>query len=631
MKRHRLIRLILILTAWALAPLAAKPIVYEGSNGPGKGKHIVLLAGDHEYRSEETIPAFARILSKHHGYKCTVLFNTDAKTGEITPGNSNMPGLEALKTADLAVIFLRFQNFPDASMKHLEDYLNRGGPVIGLRTSTHAFRIPKGKTYSKYSWDYKGDDYLSGWGHQVLGQSWVGHYGKNHKQSTRIAIVGSKQDHPILMGVKDIWVHAGGYVGKPTDGEILTMAQPLNGMKSDSPADPKMPPMPAEWTRTYKGKNGKEGRVFTTLYGASEDFANDGYRRMLVNAAFWAVGLEDSIKSDLKIDFVGPYKPNTFRTGAHAKGIKPSAYEGFTSPIPAHNKVAARKQSTSKKEQSIATKKKPAKKKTSDKKLPPGVLAPMNPKSIAFKAQAAPTKLTVSKDDSIVIIGSGMASRMNHFPHLETEIFLRFPDKNLTIRNMGDEGNTPGFRPHPGRNQDQQYAFPGAKELLPKALQVSSKPSGHFETPDQWLTRLGADTVIAFFGYNSSFGGPNDLDRYKAELKAFIQHTLSQQYNGNSVPQLAIVSPTTVQDLSAKFSVPDGKDINENLKLYATATKEITEANGALFIDALSLSQGWSGDLTVDGALLNEAGYAKLAPVLAHSLCLLYTSPSPRD
>ena len=83
--------LIFTLAALAVSPLSAAPLVYKGSDGPGKGKHVVLLAGDHEYRSEESLPALARILAKHHGFKCTVLFNTDPKTGEITPGNSHMP------------------------------------------------------------------------------------------------------------------------------------------------------------------------------------------------------------------------------------------------------------------------------------------------------------------------------------------------------------------------------------------------------------------------------------------------------------------------------------------------------------------------------------------------------------
>lgn len=254
------------------------------------------------------------------------------------------------------------------------------------------------------------------------------------------------------------------------------------------------------------------------------------------------------------------------------------------------------------------------------KKLPPGVLPPMNPESVPFSAKPAPEKLTVKEGDRIVLIGSGMASRMNHFPHFETELFLRFHNQKISIRNMGDEGNTPGFRPHPGRNQEGQYAFPGARELLPPELQAASRPQGHFETPDQWLTRLGADTIIAFFGYNSSFGGPDDLARYKKELEAFIRHTLSQKYNGESVPQLALVSPTAVQDLSEQFSVPDGSDLNRNLELYAQATEEVATANGALFIDVFSPSREWSGDLTIDGALLNRKGYEKLAPLLADRL-----------
>ena len=104
-----------------------KPLVYHDatSTGIGAGKHIVFLAGDHEYRSEETLPAMARILAKHHGFKCTVLFNVNAK-GHIEPGNNNMPGMEALDSADLAVVFLRFQNFPEKDMQHFADYIDGG-------------------------------------------------------------------------------------------------------------------------------------------------------------------------------------------------------------------------------------------------------------------------------------------------------------------------------------------------------------------------------------------------------------------------------------------------------------------------------------------------------------------------
>lgn len=314
----------------------AAPLVFEGAEGPGKGKHIVFLAGDHEYRSEETLPAIARLLAKHHGFKCTVLFNIDPESGEIVAGNSNMPGMEALDSADLAVVFLRFQAFPPEQMKHFDDYLKRGGPVVGLRTATHAFK-GNAESYAKYNFDYKEKDYELGFGHQVLGQTWVGHYGQNHKQSTRITIAKGQEANPILRGVKEVWVQVGGYVGDPVSGEVLTMAQPLNGMTPDSPADETKPPMPSEWTRTYKSASGKEGRVFTTLYGTSEDITNEGYRRLLVNGIFWAIGLEGSITPDLNVAFAGPFKPNTFGGGAYARGIKPEKYAGFESQIPANN------------------------------------------------------------------------------------------------------------------------------------------------------------------------------------------------------------------------------------------------------------------------------------------------------
>src|SRR5216110_264248 len=127
--------------AAGLARPVDPPIVLEGKDGPGQGKHIVLISGDQEYRSEETIPQLAKILATRHGFKCTVLFTLD-KDGTINPTVNNVPGLEALKSADLMVIFTRFLNLPDDQMQHVVDYVAAGKPVVGLRTSTHAFNIP---------------------------------------------------------------------------------------------------------------------------------------------------------------------------------------------------------------------------------------------------------------------------------------------------------------------------------------------------------------------------------------------------------------------------------------------------------------------------------------------------------
>lgn len=316
-------------------------VVYQGDKGPGEGKHIVWLAGDHEYRGEESLPALARIMARHYGFKCSVFFTTDPKTGFIEPGSSNISGLDALKTADLLVVFLRFQDFPDDQMQHIVDYLDRGGPVIGYRTATHAFQIkrPDAK-FLKYTWNNGANnpaaDYAGGFGRQILGETWVSHYGGNHKQSSRLVLQSGEANHPILRGVKDVWAQSGGYTADPIAGShVLALGQILNGMTPDSPPAADKKEMPVAWYRSYQGASGKAGRVFTTTHGASEDLLNDGFRRMAVNATLWAAGLEASIRPDGNISFVGPYQPSTFAFGGFVKGMKASDMAGWDSPIPA--------------------------------------------------------------------------------------------------------------------------------------------------------------------------------------------------------------------------------------------------------------------------------------------------------
>jgi type 1 glutamine amidotransferase len=322
----------LLLLATALAPAA--PLIYEGDQGPGKGKQIVFIASDHEYKSEEALPALARILAKHHGFKCTVLFGVDPASGEIKPGNSNIPGTEALKTADLMVIFTRFQNLPAEQMQPIVDYLARGGSVVGLRTATHGFKIPADNPFAKYDYNYKGEDYKGGFGRQILGETWVGHYGPNHKSSTRLDIVPDQAGHPILTGVKDMWAEIGAYNAYPIEGStVLAMAQPLSGMEPTSPIDETKKPMPGAWVRTYKAASGKEGRVFASTYGASCDLVNEGFRRMIVNACFWAAGLEGAIKPDNDISLVGPLRPTWSGKNKRAAHVLPEQLAGWDSPV----------------------------------------------------------------------------------------------------------------------------------------------------------------------------------------------------------------------------------------------------------------------------------------------------------
>ena len=317
------------------APLdaAAYRVVYKGTQGPGLGKNIVLIASDHEYRSEESLPALARILAKYYGFTCTVIFALDDE-GNILPGGSNIKGLDALDNADLMVLFTRFSNFSDEQMQHFDSYLKRGGPIVALRTSTHAFNIKDNPNWQHYDYRYSGPKtaWKDGFGEYVLGETWVSHYGTNHKQSSRLTIADSEKGHPIFRGVKDMWVQSGAYTAEPK-GTILAYDQPLNGMTPDSPADNTKKPVPVAWTKTYQIENGKSGRSFTTTHGASEDILNEGFRRMLINAAFWAMGMEKNIKPTNNIAFVGPYQPTTFNFEGYKAHVKPADLAGWDTLI----------------------------------------------------------------------------------------------------------------------------------------------------------------------------------------------------------------------------------------------------------------------------------------------------------
>jgi hypothetical protein len=317
------------------ATASVLPVIYEGSGkGIGAGKHIVFIASDHEYRAEETCPALARILAKHHGFKTTVVLGVD-KDGYIEAGSSNIPGTEALKDADGLVIFARFLNPSAEQMKPLIAYLDRAGPVVGLRTSSHAFKIPADSQFAKFDFRSKVKGYENGFGHQILGNTWVGHYGRNHRQGSRIQIIPEQKGHVILTGVKDnAFCFAGGYMGHAHEGfTVLTKTQPLVALKPDAAPDKTKPAVPSTWTRHYTAKNGKRARVFHSTQGASEDILDASYRRMLINGILWSIGLEDKIAADLKIDFVGAYNPLPYTNAGHAQKVKPADLAGFKSPI----------------------------------------------------------------------------------------------------------------------------------------------------------------------------------------------------------------------------------------------------------------------------------------------------------
>ena len=316
-------------------------ITYHGKDGPGKGKRIVFLAGDEEYRSEEALPMMAKILSQRHGFDCTVLFSLNPD-GTIDPKNTqSLGGAEALDSADAIFMLLRFRNWPEEALAHFEKAYLAGKPIIGLRTSTHAF---KGNRLERF-------------GKTVLGEQWVSHWGKHKSEATLAVVEPSAKDDPLFRGVGEIFGLSDVYEAyPPADAKILLRGQVLKGMTPDSgPADEVKkrstdkqeqgvndPMMPIAWTRNFKNPSGNTNRIFCTTMGAATDLENEGLRRLLANAVYWGLGLEIPAKAD--VAYVDPYDPSFFGFGAERKGLKVSdlelgkALSGQPTPKPASAK-----------------------------------------------------------------------------------------------------------------------------------------------------------------------------------------------------------------------------------------------------------------------------------------------------
>ncbi len=302
-------------------------VVYPGGDGPGAGKRIVLVSGDDEYRSEESLPQLGKILSTHHGFHCTVLFAINPETGEIQPDHqTNIPGLEKLEDADLMILFIRFRNLPDEQTAHIFNFIDAGKPVIALRTSTHPFQYPESSTSKYKQWTWNSKDPEGGYGRVVFGETWVNHHGKHQEESTRGVIADGMDEHPLVRGVSDVWGPSDVYGIRSLTGDSVPvlMGQVLRGMTPEDEPNPNKEMMPVIWHKTYTGDAGNTSRIVTSTMGHSGDFENEGFRRIMVNSVFWLLDME--VPGAANVDIVGEYAPTEIGFGKYKEGVTPSEH-----------------------------------------------------------------------------------------------------------------------------------------------------------------------------------------------------------------------------------------------------------------------------------------------------------------
>ena len=203
------------------------------------------LIGVGEYEPAKSLAEFKKLLEKDYRIVCTASLGGNGK---------KLDNLDPLKSADVLVIFARRMSLPEEQMAILRDHWEKGKPIVAMRTSSHAFQPADNEIFDK----------------KVLG----GDYKGSGSYTTPFKAIAAKDqaEHPVVKGVK--LITSRGYYN---NGKLAEDAVVLQVVDSD-----RKTPLPVTWAHTYKG-----GRTIYTSMGTPEDFQDENFRRLLVNAIFW--------------------------------------------------------------------------------------------------------------------------------------------------------------------------------------------------------------------------------------------------------------------------------------------------------------------------------------------------------
>ncbi len=545
-------------------------VLFSQSANAADKPHAVFVVGTTHYSPEATMPKLAKQLEQH-GFRTTVIVSK----GNPERNAAGLTGLEALATADVAIFYMRFLALPESQHKHIEDYLKSGKPVVGFRTSTHAFAYPKSHALAKWN---------DGFGLYALGSKYFIHLGgPTHVTSTKAG-----HDHPILSGVE---IHKGRgasgtlyLVDLPKEATVIlegTGKARKTGVISNGFGKHKIESTmtePVAWT--WKNKWG--GRVFATTLGHPGSFADENFVRLFVNGIHWAA------------DKPVPAKTTTIEPFEVANAPK-------RAPKESPKKAPAPKPDRKKKP------KKPKSDSPDAKNRPAGKPAPTEDPDLAryaIYAKTAPlpgtvppviTKLPldVPKGASIALIGNTLLERSQFFGQLESLLHQRYPKHNLVVRNLGWAADTTDIQPRPA----------------------------NFANQDQHLTHVKADVVFASFGFNESFAGEEGLADFHKSLSTWVANMKTKAFNGKAAPKIVLVSPIANENVKG---VDAADRNNARIKAYADAVKAVAQEQEVGYVDVydatLEAMASAGTDMTFNGSHLLEEGYDIFAATLYKGL-----------
>jgi putative heme-binding domain-containing protein len=551
-------------TAWvlvfsSLSAAAEDRLVFEAK--VPNGQRIVLIAGDEEYRSEESLPMLGKILSQRHGFQCTVLFSFGPDDADYIDANhqAGLRGLDALNEADLMIIATRFRRPGEQQAAHITNFLNAGKPIIGLRTATHAFA---------------GDERFGGtlpyeeFGLKILGEEWVSHHGKHKSQGTRSLPEPSHGNHPILRSVNSFFAPSDvyGVTHLTASDKILlrgAVTESLDPASAPVKGDANDPMQPLAWLHDYESPDGKaNGLSFCTTAGAAVDFVDANLRRLIVNAAYFLTG--QAVPRSANVDFVDPFYPSFYGF------IRDENYW------------------------------KQAHKRPADYGLGQSFAMPDPPGSPDWKHRPK-AAMTFQPGERVAFVGNSLAERMNLFGHFEALLQHRFADEKLVVRNFG------------------WPADEVALQQRPENYTKLDDPLAVFR-PGCFFCFFGFNESFAASEDESEGALDTAIETFVSDYAAYLDR-LESRFAGS---RYVLVTPIAFE-ASGNPLQPNGQAENRRLEKYSQAIRELALARGCGFVDLFGPTHKHFRreerlQYTVNGVHLNEEGDLFIARLLDRSL-----------
>ena len=508
-----------------------------------KKPHAVFVVGTPHYSPARSMPLLASHLER-------IGFRTTVVKSKANPENdpSGIPGLEVLETADVAIFFVRFLTLPDDQLKLIERYLESGKPLVGFRTSSHAFAYPK--DHEHFGWN-------DGFGLNGLGVKYETHLtGK-----TTVSLNDAGKMHPVLTGInfnKPRMASGTLYLASPPPSVTVLLDGTGNSKKTGIVRNAfgvhqltETMKEPVAWV--FENKWG--GKVFGTTLGHWETFNDVSFVRLFVNGICWSAGRELPTRDEFKIVGLASYEKDSKKQAKAKSGIHQDAKNTKT------NNPELPKDPEYKKY---------------------GIYANTAPRAKTVAPSKTILPITLKPHSRIALVGNTLFERAQNFGYFETSLLQCFPNHQLIVRNISWAADTTTIQPRPSNFADQ----------------------------DQHLTHEKADVIFVAYGFNESFEGAAGLSKFREELTNYLKRLSAKAFNGETAPQLILVSPIACENV-AGVAAADLNNENVSLYLQAMkeTAAELNIGFVNVFQDTNAAAVPGEDEITSNGVHLNQRGY----------------------